>query len=261
MLLTSNQKPNRVEKEDYKISFFRPTTHRARLNRNLTVKLFIVWAVAIFGFQILLKIIGKPVPEEGLLTFTAAWEKIEAGTADITDYRAAARPMVQVLGKSTLKAGDYEALKDALGWMVSQVMPDDELSRFQSEVVNLNLLRNQITSLKDEEYLKLKETVGISAGNVLGLEENSLLARLLPLGLDNDLIHVSPENMMKVPEIMNTYMIHNRSFLTDTVFLGFPFHYFYTAVFLLIFFIGLCWFYCYRTDRVHARLNFTEQTN
>ncbi|MBM3420044.1 MAG: DUF4212 domain-containing protein [Bacteroidetes bacterium] len=249
-----------VETEDYRISFFRPTTHRARLNRNLTVKLFIAWAVAIFGFQILLRIIEKPVPEEGLISFSAAWEKIETGAAEITDYQAAARPIVQVLGKSSLKDSEYEALKDALGWIVAQLMPDDELNELQKEVIHLNLLRNQITSLKDDGYIKSKEVVGLKAGSALGLENGSLLALLLPLGLDNDMAHVSPENKMKVSGILSTYMIHNRSFLTDTILLGFPFHYFYTAVFLLIFFIGLCWFYCYRTDRVHARLNFTEQT-
>jgi putative solute:sodium symporter small subunit len=250
-----------VETEDYKISFFRPTTHRARLNRNLTVKLFIAWAVAIFGFQVLLKIIEKPVPEEGLLSFSAAWEKIETEAAEVTDYQAAARPIVQVLGKSSLKDGEYEALKDALGWIVARVITDEELIVLQEEVIHLNLLKNQITSLKDEAYLKAKETVGMKAGSALGLEVGSLLSQLLPLALDNDLISFSSENKMKVPDIMSTYMIHNRSVLTDTIFLGFPFHYFYTAVFLLIFFIGLCWFYCYRTDRVHARLNFTEQTS
>jgi putative solute:sodium symporter small subunit len=250
-----------VETEDYRISFFKPTTDRARLNRDLTLKLFIAWAIAIFGFQVLLKIIEKPVPEEGLISFSAAWEKIGAESAEIADFQNAARPIVQVLGKSSLKAEEYEVLKDILGWIVAKVIPEGELSTFQEEVIHLNLLKNQITSLKDEEYLKAKEIVGMKAGSLLGLEEGSLLSMLLPLGLDNDLTNVSPENIIKVPDIMNSYMTHNRSVLTDTIFLGFPFHYFYTAVFLLVFFIGLCWFYCYRTDRVHARLNFTEQTS
>ena len=250
-----------MEKNDYKISFFRPTTDRARLNRNLTVKLFIAWAVAIFGFQILLKVVGKPVPEEGLVSFNVAWTKIESGTAGIDDYQSASKPIVQVLGKSSLKAPEYEALKDVLGWLVSRVMADDDLNSLQEEVVNLNLLRNRITTLKDEQYIRAKESVTMKAAPALGIESGSLHAQLLPLGLDNDLSFVSAENRKSVPIIMNTYMTHNSSFLTDKVFLGFPFHYFYTAVFLLVFFIGLCWFYCYRTDKVHARLNFTEQTS
>ena len=54
-------------------------------------------------------------------------------------------------------------------------------------------------------------------------------------------------------ETMGLYLIHNRSVLTDTKFLGFPFHYFYTAVFLLILFVGLCWLYCIRTDMFHKK--------
>jgi putative solute:sodium symporter small subunit len=53
--------------------------------------------------------------------------------------------------------------------------------------------------------------------------------------------------------IMGLYLIHNRSALTDAKFLGFPFHYFYTAVFLLILFVGLCWLYCVRTDMYNKK--------
>ena len=48
--------------EGYHISFFKPTTERARANRNMVLWLVTVWFVAIFGFQILLKILEKPVP-------------------------------------------------------------------------------------------------------------------------------------------------------------------------------------------------------
>jgi putative solute:sodium symporter small subunit len=249
-----------VETEDYKISFFKPTTERARLNRNLTLKLFIAWAVAIFGFQILLRVIEEPVPEEGLISFTTAWNQIEAEAADTDAFKAAALPVIQVLGKSSLKPEEYDVVRDALGWMVARVISDEELSSLQEEVINFNLLRNRITSLQDEEYLAAKEVIELKAGSALGVGQESLLAKLLPLGLDNDLAELSPESRMKLPDIMTTYLTHNRSVLTDTIFLGFPFHYFYTAVFLLVFFIALCWYYCYRTDKVHARLNFTEQT-
>jgi hypothetical protein len=30
---------------------------------------------------------------------------------------------------------------------------------------------------------------------------------------------------------------------------------------LLVLFIALCWYYCYRIDKVHARLNFVEKTD
>ncbi|RKX20065.1 MAG: hypothetical protein DRP35_06675 [Candidatus Zixiibacteriota bacterium] len=42
-------------------------------------------------------------------------------------------------------------------------------------------------------------------------------------------------------------------------FLGFPFHYFYTAVFLLVLFVGLCWIFCFQTDRIYKKLGIEER--
>ncbi len=248
-----------METEEYRISFFKPTTQQAKKNRTLIVQLFIIWAVAIFGFQILLKILEKPVPEEALIVFSHAWERIETGEATSPDYQAAARSMLQVMGKTTIEPNEYDALKDGVGWALSELYPDAELADIQADVRNLFRLREQITTLQDERYLEIKEVIISKAAPVLGIGENTLLAQILPVGLDEDLPVLSEENRIRIPAIMSLYLIHNRSVLTDTIFLGFPFHYFYTSVFLLVFFIGLCWVYCYRTDRLHARLNFLEQ--
>ncbi len=250
-----------METEDHKISFFKPTTQQALKNRNLIIKLFIAWAVAIFGFQVLLKILEKPVPEEALITFSSAWENIESGEADHSDFRAAARSMIQVMGKLTIQPDHYAALKDGTGWALSKVYPEDELSELQQDVVYLSELREQITSLRDAEYLQTKELIISKAAPALNIGEGTLLAQLLAIGLDENLQVLAEENRAKIPQIMSLYLTHNRSFLTDTIFLGFPFHYFYTAVFLLVFFIGLCWIYCYRTDKLHAKLNFLEQVD
>jgi putative solute:sodium symporter small subunit len=248
-----------VEKEEYRISFFKPTTLQAKTNRNLIVKLFISWAVAIFGFQILLRVIEKPVPEDALITFSSAWENIESGSATYVDYQDIAQSMIQVMGKITIKPDDYDALKDGTGWALSKVYPEDDLSDLQQDVQHLNLLKEQITSLRDEEYLETKELIISKAAPALGIGEGTLLAQLLAIGLNNDLQLLTEESRKKIPEIMSLYLTHNRSVLTDTVFLGFPFHYFYTAVLLLVLFIGLCWIYCYRTDKLHAKLNFLEK--
>jgi putative solute:sodium symporter small subunit len=239
-----------VEKEEYRISFFKPTTLQAKTNRNLIVKLFISWAVAI---------IEKPIPEDALITFSSAWENIESGSATYVDYQDIAQSMIQVMGKITIKPDDYGALKDGTGWALSKVYPEDDLSDLQQDVQHLNLLKEQITSLQDEEYLATKELIISKAAPALGIGEGTLLAQLLAIGLDDQLQLLAEENRKKIPEIMSLYLTHNRSVLTDTVFLGFPFHYFYTAVLLLVFFIGLCWIYCYRTDKLHAKLNFLEK--
>lgn len=248
-----------MEREEYRISFFRPTTQQARNNRNLIVKLFVLWAVAIFGFQILLKIIEKPVPEEALISFAAAWEEIETDSASSFDYKAAGQSMVQVMGKITLLPDEYDALKDGVGWILYRLLPETELIDLQEDVRYLNELKTQITSLRHEGYLQTKEAIISKAAPALGIGETTLLAQLLAIGIDDDMRELSEDHKSRVPDIMSLYLTHNRSVLTDTVFLGFPFHYFYTAVFLLVFFIGLCWVYCYRTDKLHAKLNFLEQ--
>lgn len=247
-----------MQTEEYRISFFKPTTQQALENRNLIVKLFIIWAVGIFGFQVVLKILEKPVQEEALVRFTAAWERLESGEADRADYVAAGQAMVQAMGKSTLKAHDYAALQDGVGWVLGQVYPASGLADLQNDVDHLSALREQITSLGDEDYLEAKEKIISRAAPALDIGEETLLAQLLAIGLDGNLSQLSADSKTMIPITMNLYMTHNRSVLTDTIFLGFPFHYFYTAVFLLIFFIALCWYYCYRTDKLHAKLNFLE---
>ncbi len=250
-----------MQTEDYKISFFRPTTQRALVNRNLTIKLFLLWAFAIFGFQVLLKLVEKPVPEEALLRFMPAWEKVLSGEAVAHDYQVAGQSMVQAMGKVTLGPVNYDVLRDGVGWMLYHVCSDDEFAGIQLDVQAVNSLRDQITILRDSDYLAAKEVVIARAAPALDIDEGSILAQLLSIGLSNDMAGISEESKQRIPEIMQLYMTHNRSFLTDTVFLGFPFHYFYTAVLLLVFFIALCWYYCYRIDRLHASLNFVEKTD
>ena len=97
------------------------------------------------------------------------------------------------------------------------------------------------------------------ASSVLDLDELDVRRRILPF----ELIAEPPESLTEadkelVEEAMSLYLIHNQSVLTDTKFLGFPFHYFYTAIFLLVLFVGLCLLYCIRTDRINAKLNIAD---
>ena len=85
------------------------------------------------------------------------------------------------------------------------------------------------------------------------------MARILPLELRTSGVDIfTDKNRAIVETCMPFYMTHNRSVLTDTTFLGFPFHYLYTAVFLLILFIGLCWVYCYKVDKYNENLGIVE---
>ena len=60
------------EQKDYRISFFKPTTPFSKTNRNLVITLVLIWAIAVFGFQILLRVMEKPTPEKTLITFDSS---------------------------------------------------------------------------------------------------------------------------------------------------------------------------------------------
>ena len=56
---------------------------------------------------------------------------------------------------------------------------------------------------------------------------------------------------------MDLYLIHNSSPL-NFKFIGFPFHYWYTAQFLLILFVLLCLIYAVIIEKVNKKHEFPE---
>jgi hypothetical protein len=44
----------------------------------MVVWLVVIWFFAIFGFQILLKVVEKPTPEQSYLTFENVWENVKS---------------------------------------------------------------------------------------------------------------------------------------------------------------------------------------
>lgn len=47
--------------------------------------------------------------------------------------------------------------------------------------------------------------------------------------------------------------VTGKSFLTETQFFGFPFHYWFHAQFCIALFIGLCYWYCKFIDKLEAK--------
>ena len=54
----------------------------------LAIILISVWAVAIFGFQTLLKILEKPTPEVAYVEYEKVRENIKNGKASKTEYQS-----------------------------------------------------------------------------------------------------------------------------------------------------------------------------
>lgn len=244
---------------DYHISFFKPTTPQATRNRNLVVWLVSIWFVAIFGFHILLRVIEKPTPEPAYIAFEEAWSGVSQGDASEIQLQKLGQSALSVLGKIDIQPDAKAAMQDALAYSVANLTVDSMQSTLVAEVEKLEVIRNQITDISDPAYLDAKKKISAKLSPVLGLDKLDVKTKILPLEIVSvDMANLDEKSIASIPTTMEKYLIHNQSFLTDTKFLGFPFHYFYSAVFLLILFVALCWIYCVRIDKMNAKLGIEE---
>lgn len=237
------------QQNHYHISFFKPTTDSARRNRNMVVQFVLIWAVAIFGFQILLKILEKPTPEPAYIQFESSWKNIEAGNPSVTDFQNAGQAVLSVLGKVAIDPGHRVVLDNAVSWMAFQISGSDGQNELQQTVADFESVAAGITDINDAAYMAEKDKLIPIMVDLFNLQPLDVRSKIAPLEVKSSLMEsFNAESRDVFVEAMGLYLIHNRSALTDVKFLGFPFHYFYTAVFLLILFVGLCWLYCIRTD-------------
>ncbi|MCK7511611.1 MAG: DUF4212 domain-containing protein [Desulfobacterales bacterium] len=86
--------------DQYNFSIFSPRNRHGRKNRNVIFTMLVIWAVAVFGFQILLRAIEKPTPEKALTAFESEWHSIAGGNEDEADYRALLNSLIMVKGKN-----------------------------------------------------------------------------------------------------------------------------------------------------------------
>lgn len=234
----------------YHISFFKPTTEQARFNRNLVIWLASIWFVAIFGFQIALRVLEKPTPEPSFLSFEQSWDRIQSDNATETELKAFGTSLLSVLGKVAIEENERKLLASSMSWSFFELVPAAQRSSMLNEVAKLDELKARIEDIRNSEYVEAKRKLVITAAPVFDLEITDPRMMMLPIELTaSNITSLSDEAKNSLPGIMQKYLVHNQSFLTDAKFLGFPFHYFYTAVFLLILFVGLCLLYCVRSDR------------
>lgn len=246
-------------KKDYHISFFRPTTERATHNRNMVLWLIGVWAIAIFGFHILMRVIEKPTPEPELITFNEVWDNVKAENANGEELKKFASSALHVTGKVFISTEHRAALDNGITWAIFQLADSTQHVALRAALMDFEKAAAEASVVTDADYISAKQKLGGLAQNILGLDPNAVLAKILPLELRSSEIDVlTEENKAIIETCMPFYTIHNRSVLTDTTFLGFPFHYFYSAVFLLILFIGLCWAYCYKVDKYNTKMGIAE---
>lgn len=211
------------------VNFFKPTSGIARDNNKLITLFIIIWAVAVFGFQFLLMGTNKMTPEPTLIRFNEIWPQVVSGQASATERQEFGRLLLMVLGKNTaLVTEDVAVLREALALTVSGLGAAD------------------VTDVA-------------AATRVLGLgggEYYTLMIEMLPVSL------IPPEAegySGTLPAVMAKYCTHPRGPLTDFIFLGFPFHYWYTAQLLLIIFVLICFLYTRKIERLYRKHNYSEE--
>jgi len=243
----------------YHISFFKPTTEHAHANRNMVIWLVLIWFVAIFGFHILLKVLEKPTPEPAYTAFTGVWDQVKTGEAASEEMITLGQSALSVLGKVAITTKERAVLDNALSWSLYQLTPDSLRSELVKSITSFEKIENEIITLSDQEYNNQKTALKEKYAPVLELSAFDARSAFLPLELASaNIDNLSEETLADMPVIMEKYLVHNQSVLTDTKFLGFPFHYFYTAIFLLVLFVGICWLYCIYSDRLNTRLNVAD---
>jgi putative solute:sodium symporter small subunit len=243
----------------YHISFFKPTTPQARANRNMIVWLVSIWFIAIFGFHILLKLVEKPTPEPSLIIFENAWNNLEKGIVADEYLKDLAKSTLSVLGKIEVSAENKAVLGEALSNALYELQSVEDRDLLLQEIRMFEEIKANITDIKNEEYISLRNDISNKFAPFLDLSPYDIRIKIIPYEISSASFNeLNIASLSDLPVIMKKYLTHNQSFLTDFKFLGFPFHYFYTAVFLLILFVGLCWIYCVKIDSLNKRLEIAD---
>ena len=220
---------------NYEINFFKPRTPFLKENVRIITIGLTIWAVCVFGFHIFMKVIEQRTPEPGYLIYEQVYPKLTDGTATAEDKVNIANVYLGLIGKS-IALQKNDALKGAFTATVYDVLPPDQKEAFKAATL-------QETTVKGVADVA-------NVVNVLGIEDNIVLKGVVPfamVSMDGAALQMTaPE----IPAIMDKYLIHFQSFLTDTKLFGFPFHYFYSAIFLLTLFNLICLIYCFVIDGV-----------
>lgn len=221
------------ESKSYDVNFFKPSTPFLRENIRVIVIGLVIWGVMTYGFQILLKIMETPTPEATYVSFQQVAPKLADGSASAEEKVTAANFYLHMLGKSAtlLKNEDLKAV-------------------FTATVNSLLSAAEQKTLATVAETAASDKSVNVDFINTaLGITDNKAMMAVVPYGLTA----VTPDAAMTndaLKPLMDKFFIHNQSVLTDTIVFGFPFHYLYTALILLVSFVLICLVYCQVIDKL-----------
>lgn len=234
--------------DQYNFSIFSPRNLHGRKNRNVIFTMLAIWAVAVFGFQFLLRAIEKPTPEKSLGIFETEWPNVLADSELKADVSSFLNSLIHVKGKNIVAPADQKILSEAISNVVFNLVPDSVSSLLAGQIREREALEASLAQLEGQQFVDARMLIRDRNNQITEFLEpftgyglKSLEGPILASSLKTEFpASFSDDSYTRLPDLMKLYLTHNQSVLTDTKFLGFPFHYFYTAVFLLILFVVLC---------------------
>ncbi|MDZ7816562.1 MAG: DUF4212 domain-containing protein [Planctomycetota bacterium] len=263
------------------VNFFKPVSLHAKRSVLLISISVIVWAVAVFGFQFLLIALNEPTPEPALAQFEEVWPSevtsamnVEEGMPSTSTRQQFTDSLLMVLGKNiAVKDEHKKVLVSAFSATLLSLLGDggkEKIAEYVDVSEKIRISYDIAAEVSEEQKQKLFATqkrlqsdfeaaLGLARAGSEPEGFDKLKAELLPMSVavvDNAII--SKDVVAQLPGIMDLYLIHNRNVLTDTTFIGFPFHYWYTAQFLLILFVLICLVYSKMLDRNNTKYGFEE---
>ncbi len=227
----------------YDINFFTPHTPFLKEATRLIWIGITIWFLATYGFHILLKVIEKPTPEAGYAVYEKVYPKLTQGTASQDELLGISKVYLALVGKS-VALQKSAALKNAFTASMHEALPADQKDQLIAAATEAGKNKGV-----DVEFI----------AKALGVEGNAAMKAAIPYALAPIDAGTKAMTSPEIPAIMDKYLIHNRSVLTDTIVLGFPFHYLYSALFLLTLFVTICLVYCKAIDKVMKKYDL-EQT-
>ncbi|MHB9071233.1 MAG: sodium/substrate symporter small subunit [Sedimentisphaerales bacterium] len=246
----------------YDVNFFKPKSAHARADMKMISIMIIIWVIAVFGFQVLLMLTNKATPEPAYKTFQQVWQSVASGTADVEMQKKFSRSVLSVIGKN-ISVGDADKaiLKEALCYSVTSLLGADQKAMLNAYAADYAKSTSDHGAV-DQLVIQAINTQTKAIAAAIGLTDSGfdkLMIDLLPSSIvQGDVAVLSDKAKIALPGIMKLFLVHNRSKLTDTKFIGFPFHYWYTAQFLLILFVLLCLVYAILIDKINTKHNFKE---
>lgn len=222
------------ESKSYDVNFFKPSTPFLRENIRVIIIGLVIWGVMTYGSQILFKISESPTPEATYTNFQQIAPKLADGSATPEEKVAAANFYLSALGKSAALLKN-DALKGVFTSTVSSILSDAE--------------KQTLMAVAEKAAAGEKVDVGF-INTAIGITDNKAMMAIVPYALSAagaDKMAMTDDSLKPV---LDKFFIHNQSVFTDTIVLGFPFHYLYTALILLTSFVLICLVYCQVIDKL-----------